>query len=119
VASRLKALLLEHTVRAAAVIKALKVGNASPAEDAGRRWYANADQIAMFLSGVNPYWPEKEAQDMFYELIRLYQNEAVERLCGDYGGDIAQFDEAVVQVIELADLFSEGIVRQFSDRFGR
>jgi len=119
VGKTLKTLLLEHTSQAAAVFKAIKAENTLQAEDAQRRWYANADQIAMFLSGINPFWPEKETQDMLYEHLRLSENEAEQRLSGDYAGDIEQFDEALLQVIELADLLSDGIVRQFPEQFGR
>lgn len=119
VAKTLNALLLEHTSQAAAVFKAIKAENTSQVEDAQRRWYSNADQIATFLSGINPYWPEKEMQDMFYEHLRLSENEAEQRLSGDYAGDIEQFDEALLEIIELADLLSDGIVRQFPEQFGR
>jgi len=119
VGNTLKALLLEHTVQAAAAFKAIKAENTLQAEAAERRWYANADQIATFLSGINPYWPEKETQDMLYEHLRLSENEAEQRLAGDYTSDIEQFDEALLQIIELADILSDGIVRQFPDQFSR
>ncbi|MGZ4934753.1 MAG: acetylglutamate kinase [Halobacteriota archaeon] len=117
VTNTLKALLLEHTNRAAPVIKALKAGSALLAKDAEQRWYENADQLGTFLSSINPYWPEKEMQAMLYEHLRLSKSEAVHRFSGDYAGDIAEFDEAVVQIIELADFFSNGIIQQFHDRF--
>ncbi|MGZ7197955.1 MAG: acetylglutamate kinase [Halobacteriota archaeon] len=119
VTNTLKVLLLEHTNRAAPVIKALKARNSLLAKDAEQRWYENADQLCTFLSSINPYWPEKETQRLFYEHLRLSRNEAVHRFSDDFAGDIAQFDEAVLQIIELADLFSDGIVLQFRDRFGR
>ena len=46
------------------MLKAVKAHDSSRADDAARRWYANADQIATFLSSINRYWPEKETQDM-------------------------------------------------------
>ena len=117
VGNTLKALLLEHTVQAAAVFKAVKAENTSQAEDAERRWYTNSDQITTFLSGVNPYWAEKETQETYCtEHLRLSENEAEQRLSGDYTADIEQFDEALLQIIELADILSDGIVRQFADQ---
>ena len=115
----LTALLLEHIEQAAPVFKAIKAGDAALAEDAERRWYANGDQIATFLSGINPFWPEKETQDMWYEHLRLSQNEAERRLSGDFVGDILEFDEALSQIIAFSDVLSDGIVRQFPDQFGR
>ena len=56
---------------------------------------------------------------MLYEHLRLSENEAEQRLSGDYTADIEQFDEALLQIIELADILSDGIVRQFADQFGR
>lgn len=118
-ANTLKVLLLEHTNRAAPVIKALKAGDTLLVKDAERRWYENADQLGTFLSSINPYWPEKQTQRLLYEHLRLSRREAEHRFSGDYAGDIAQFDEAVLQIIELADFVSDGTVRQFPDRFRR
>jgi len=119
VTNTLTALLLEHTNRAAPVIKALKAGDTVLANDAERRWYENADELSTFLGSVNPHWPKQEMQAMWYEHLRLSRNEAERRFSGDYSGDITAFDEAIVQIIALADLFSDGIVRQFSNRFDR
>ena len=29
-----------------------------------KKWYSNADDIAEFLSGINPYWNKKKWRDM-------------------------------------------------------
>ncbi|CAN5441015.1 hypothetical protein BH20ACI3_BH20ACI3_19420 [soil metagenome] len=60
---KLTALLKEHITTAAEIVAAAKAGDKSKQDDATKRWFANADQIAAFLSGANPKnWPRPEMQ---------------------------------------------------------
>src|SRR5262245_278367 len=53
---KLSALLRDHILIAADIVKAAKAGD-SKAVDAGeKKWRGNADDIAAFLSGANPQW---------------------------------------------------------------
>jgi hypothetical protein len=112
-------LLKEHIIGAAELVTAAKAGNAAEAEDAEKRWYVNADEIAAFLSSANPAWPGKEMQDMMHDHLSLTKTEAVQRLTGDYSSDVKTFDEIVVQILGMADMLSAGIISQFPEKFGK
>jgi hypothetical protein len=43
--------------------------------------------------------------------------EATARLSGNYAADVAAFDAAYAQMMEMADMLSEGIAKQFPDKF--
>jgi hypothetical protein len=48
---QLTALLHDHIAIAGEILQAVKVGDAAAYQDANARWYANAHDIAVFLSG--------------------------------------------------------------------
>ncbi|WP_238177708.1 hypothetical protein [Paenibacillus contaminans] len=117
VASEFNRLFTEHLVLAAQLVKAAKAGNSKAVAEAERKWYANADEIAAFLSRINPNWPKPVLQKMLHEHLRLTKAEAVQRLSQNYKADIATYDQIEKQALEMADAFTEGIVKQFPHKF--
>jgi hypothetical protein len=116
--NKLTALLKEHITTAADVIAAAKANDSAKLADANKRWYANADQIADFLSGANPKnWPQAEMRSMMHEHLDLTTKEAVARLHGDWAGDIAAYDAVHQQIVKMADGLSMGITKQFPNKF--
>lgn len=115
---QLTALLKDHIVTAADILTAAKAGDSAKVDEAKAAWYANADEIAGFLSSANPdAWPLDEMKSMMREHLDLTLEEAVARLQGDYAADIAAYDEVHGQILEMADMLSDGIIRQFPDKF--
>lgn len=112
-AKQFEKLLTEHLTIGAQLVNAAKAGNVNAANVARKKWYQNADQIAAFLAGINPYWSEKDWQAMLYEHLKLVEEEAIYRLKGQYAADIALYDEIETQALEMADMMATGIARQF------
>ncbi len=114
----LTALLNDHILIAAALIDAAKAGDSAAFADANARWYANADEIATFLSSANPEnWPLDEMKAMMRTHLDLTLKEAAARLNGDYAADIAAYDEVHVEILKMADMLSAGIINQFPKMF--
>jgi hypothetical protein len=114
IASEFNRLLTDHLVIAAELVKAAKAGNSRAAADAERRWYANADDIVCFLNHINPYWSIKPMRAMWYEHLSLTKQEAVSLLAKDYTKSIDTFDKIEKEALMMADVFSNGIICQFS-----
>lgn len=115
---KLTALLKEHITTAAEIVAAAKAGDKSKQDDATKRWFVNADQIAAFLSGANPKnWPRAEMQRMMHDHLNLTTNEVVARLHSDWAGDIAAYDSVHSQILQMADMLSAGIVKQYPGKF--
>jgi len=114
---KLTALLKEHITTAAEVVAAAKANDTAKLTDANKRWSANADQIADFLSGANPNWPAADMRKMMHEHLDLTTAEAVARIKGDWKGDVAAYDRVHEQILHMADMLSEGIVKQHAAKF--
>jgi hypothetical protein len=118
--AELSRLLREHITGAAALLTAAKAGDSAAVEAASEAWYANADAIAAFLAAANPrQWDEAEMQTMMHEHLDRTLAEAVARLQGRYGDDIAAYDQIHGQILAMADMLSDGIIAQFPDQFAR
>ena len=117
VASKFEGLFTNHLVIAAQLVKASMSGDKTAALDAERRWYANADEIAAFLASINPYWSEKIWKEMMYEHLALTKSEVVNRINKYYAADILVYDKIQTQALKMADIMSEGILRQFPNKF--
>jgi REP element-mobilizing transposase RayT len=115
--NKLGDLLTEHIVIAGKVVAAAKSGNAPDFEKYNNEWYRNADDTAAFLSKANPNWPMKTLQDMLYGHLQLLTNNVSARLKKDWDADIAAFDQGEEHIIMLADLLSDGIIKQFPKQF--
>ncbi|HWS53254.1 MAG TPA: hypothetical protein VN228_03980 [Pyrinomonadaceae bacterium] len=115
---KLSALLRDHIVIAAELVAAAKAGDKAKSEEAGRRWNANADEIAAFLSAANPKaWPAAEMKKMMREHLDLTTVEVVARLRGDWAADVAAYENIHTQILHMADMLSAGIISQFPQKF--
>jgi hypothetical protein len=115
---QLTALLRQHILGAAAILAAAKAGDTAGVQTAVAAWYANADQIAAFLSSLNPdEWPRATVQAALHQHLDLTLNEATHRLGGNYAADIADYDAVHVQILGVADTLSLGIIDEFKQQF--
>ena len=114
----LTALLRGHILTAAKLIGAAKSGDTAAVTAASAQWYANADSIATFLSAANPrHWPAGTMRSAMRMHLDLTLKEAVARLHGDWAADIAAYDEVHRHILQMADVLSDGIVKQFPSQF--
>ncbi|MGH9457684.1 MAG: glycosyltransferase [Thermoanaerobaculia bacterium] len=114
---RLAALLRDHILIAVDLVTAAKAGDQADLRDADRRWHLNAEELATFLSGANPNWSRGALLSMLNEHLALTTREATARLQGNFTADIAAFDQIFDQAMMMADALTDGIVKQFPDRF--
>ena len=116
--NKLTTILKEHITIAAEVVAAAKANDKAKLDEANKRWFVNADQIADFLSGANPKnWPSAEMRSMMREHLNLTTAEAVARLKGDWAADIAAYDKVHEQILHMADMLSAGILKQHPAKF--
>ena len=114
---KLAALLKDHIMIATEVVAAAKAGNKNDLDAAQKKWSANGVEIAAFLAGANPNWPEQTLKDMLQKHLDLTSGEVVGRLKKDWALDIKSYDEGHAHMLMFADMLTDGIVKQFPDKF--
>jgi hypothetical protein len=115
----LAALLHDHIAIAVEILQDAKAGDSSGVADASKRWYANARQIADFISSLDHHvWPRKEMRSMMKTHLDQTLAEAVDELTGHYHRGVREYGAIERHILEMADGLSNGIVQQFPGRFG-
>lgn len=116
--AKLTALLKDHILIAVDIVDAAKKSEASKKDDAVRRWSANADEIASFLSGANPgNWPLADMKKMMRDHLDLTTQELVAHLQKNWAADVQAYDRVHDEILRMSDMLSSGITSQFPDRF--
>jgi hypothetical protein len=116
--NKLTALLKSHILIAAEVVDAAKAGDHLKQNAATERWYENSDAIADFLGGVNSEnWPPAGMRIMLREHLDATIMEVAAGLKKDWVGEIKAYDKLHGQILEMADMISGGILKQFPNKF--
>ena len=116
--ARLTDLLKQHILIAVDLVAAAKAGDQKAFETHDARWTANIGELAAFLSGANPNWPERDVLDLLALHLKLTKDEAVARIAGDWAADVEAFDDIFTEIMVVSDTIHDGLVAQFPDRFG-
>lgn len=115
---QLTALLHEHITIAVEILQAAKAGDTNAFNDATDRWYANANDIADFLSAANPrFWPNATMRADMKTHLDQTLTEAADELAGDYTASVADYEEVHLHILALADTLSSGLIGQFPSQF--
>jgi hypothetical protein len=118
-ADQLTDLLTTHINQAVPVLTAAQDGDNVALDVALADWYANAEEIADFVSSANPEnWPQSATRPMLKGHIDTTTVYATDLLKGDYTSAIIHYDEASHHMMMLADTLSAGIIAQFPEQFG-
>jgi hypothetical protein len=116
--NQLTALLRVHISTAGDLLKAAKTGNDPAFQDADKKWTANADEISAFLNKANPdNWGLENMKKMMHDHLKLTTEEAVARKSKDYDGDVKAYDKVHDEILEMADMLTDGILKQHPEKF--
>ena len=116
---KLTDLLKQHILIAVRLVSAAREGNQARFAEEDAKWTANAEEIAILLSGANPNWPKADVVDLLGQHLALTQDEATARLKQDWKADVDAFDQIFTEILTVADVLSDGLMKQFPDRFGK
>ncbi|MEK4523350.1 glycosyltransferase [Psychrobacillus sp. FSL W7-1493] len=115
--NKLTELLKDHILLAGKVVDAAKSGNNANFERYNKEWYKNADDIADFLSKANPNLPNEELKEFLEMHLELITEDVKARLAKDWDSSIIALDKGIDHILKLADTLSNGVVKQFPNKF--
>ena len=110
-------MLREHILHAGKVAEAAKAKNQADLQKYNTAWYKNADDIAAFLNSANPNWNKNALKQLFHIHLKFVTDSVVSRLKKDWNREIRAFDEGEIHLIKIADVLSDGIIKQFPQKF--
>lgn len=114
IADQFESLFTDHLTIAADLVNAAKAGDTAKVESSRKKWYENADEIARFLHQINPNWDVEEWRSMLNSHLKMTEEEAVNRLTGNYAKDIELYNLIEEEALEMADTMALGMIRQFN-----
>ena len=115
---QLTTLLKDHIAIAGDIVKAAMGGDKTGQKAADDKWHQNAIQISDFLSKANPNWPRATLLEMMNTHLSTTAAELGARLSKDWEGDVKAFDAVYDHILHMADALSDGIIKQFPEKFG-
>jgi len=116
--NQLSSLLHDHITIAVEILQAAKAGDTAAFNEAKDRWYANANDIADFLSTANPrFWPDDVMREAMKTHLDQTLTEAADELGGNYTASVDDYEAVHTHILAMADLLSSGIIRQFPQKF--
>lgn len=115
-AAVLGSLIIDHLVIAKMILDTAHAGG--DISGLVQQWYENAHAIAVQMSGMNPqFWPLQETEKMWVDHLDATLEEAVDHLTGNYAAEVAAYDKVHDLALEMADMFSDGVIAQFPQFF--
>ena len=115
---KLTELLKVHIQDAVPVLQAAKSDDKAALDKAVKNWYANAKEIGDFLASANPKnWMAKDTESALEMHITHTIAYSVSILKSDYTKSFGGFEEALHHMLHLADILSDGIAKQFPEKF--
>jgi hypothetical protein len=116
--NKLTKLLKAHILGAVTVLEAAKSGDKSKLTQAEASWSVNGRQIADFLHAANPRFLSRTAARQMMKIhVDQVIEQAVDELKGNYAADARAFAPYIRHILDMADMISGGIIKQFPARF--
>ena len=93
--------------------EAIKNGDQEAVNTNTVRLYGNANELAEFLSQINPYWNQTQWQILINQFLRMSIDQMVAIASGNYDRDVEIYDRLERHTYIIADYVSSGIIQYF------
>lgn len=110
-------LITEHLTVGKGWIAATAAGEPAQAGALNTKWYQNAGQWAAYLAKISPSISEPAMRKMLYDHLDVIKEQVATRMAKDYQANVAAYDKSEIAALEMADMMSAALIRQFSALF--
>lgn len=111
--TQIRNLLAEHVRLAGEMANAMKNGNMERSTQLETQLNQNADQMARLLANANSNYDYEELRRMMRNHLNLMQDTMTSELSGDHNEAVRMMGENEDQLMDMADVLTEGLVQQF------
>ena len=111
--TQIRNLLAEHVRLAGEMANAMKNGNMERSTQLETQLNQNADQMARLLANANSNYDYEELRRMMRNHLNLMQDTMTSELSGDHNEAVRLMGENEDQLMDVADVLTEGLVQQF------
>jgi hypothetical protein len=115
--NKLTTLLKQHISIAVDLVKDAKAKDQTKFNADNEKWKQNANEISDFLASANPNWKQGDLRDMMAKHLSTTADELNARINKNYDADVKAFDAIYDHIITMSDALSDGIIKQFPDKF--
>lgn len=116
IVNQLKQMLEEHVRLAGELTAAMNNNNMEQVQQLENQLNQNADQIARMLANTNAKYDYEELRRMLRMHLDLMKNSMMAELNGNHDEAVRLIDENEEQLMQLADVLTEGLMEQFYQR---
>lgn len=110
-AQKFQTLLSQHVVLIMTLANAIKNGDTATQNTTMTQLYQNADEMAAFLTGMNPFWNNAQWTNLLYYYISLTINDLVALASSDFAQDIQISDRITYHVLLIGEYMANGIIQ--------
>ena len=114
---RFYTLLTEHYDAVEAYSEATVAGNKSLQESARAKFTSNTDEIAAFLSGINPHLSKDAVRGLFATHVDHHVAQINKLQDKDYAGEEETWPVMEHHIYVIADALATAMVKQFPNKF--
>ncbi|MDP2638487.1 MAG: hypothetical protein Q8P26_05505 [Candidatus Levybacteria bacterium] len=115
--NKLASLLKDHIALAGEEVEAAMANDDVKFAQVDKEWYDNGNQIADFLSSANPNLSKDDARAMMKDHLDLLKQGIVDALAGRADATVVDYDKTHNQALQMADMISNAIIKQFPNKF--
>lgn len=110
-AEKFQILLSQHVVLIMTLADAIKRGDIETQNTIINQLYQNADEMAAYLSEINPFWNITQWTNLLHYYISLTTNDLVALASSDFAQDIQISDRITYHVLLIGEYMANGIIQ--------